>query len=411
MRRVARAFGDFRRDTRGMLVCFRDSERGLRRYPFLRTERRDAVRWAELVSCAGPLVGAAALTTSRLGIGFAGFPEPLAILATTHFHFTFGVLPAVAGALTRRPGMSSSKSGYRYADAALYAVVFMPPVVGALFATREQNLVPGAAEAGATVALAAAVCLWALAAGKTVGNAGRLGLAMIASATALGAVYATTLRAGRPFFDLGGMLRCHGIGNAIGAVLLTVAARRVARFAGIPEPAPRIDRTAEPRDIDESRALFVDDISHDMGEDAGDRFDMLAASLLRYRFYPRTVMVWTSDFAVEEREARVGDRIGMALAIPVFPKLPPLFFPATTEVAFARRDADVAEFGYVATRAHYGRGLWRATLERSGGRIRLRIRSRISPRAFAAILGLPVYRFLQLRARRLGVENFKKCIP
>ena len=95
---------------------------------FLSSPRLDAPHaWAEAAAAVGPLVSSVALITSRFDGSFAGFPEPLATLTVTHFHFTFGLLPMTLSALSR--------GGYA-AKRPLWALVFVPPVVGLMMATR-----------------------------------------------------------------------------------------------------------------------------------------------------------------------------------------------------------------------------------------------------------------------------------
>lgn len=132
-----------------------------------------------------------------------------------------------------------------------------------------------------------------------------------------------------------------------------------------------------------------------MGEDAPGRFEAMREALLAYRFYPESVMESAAAFKTEKRFARVGDRIGMALLVPVFPGLPALRFPSTTEIHFVENSPERAALGYITTRRHYGRGTWSATLLHSGGKIRLELYSRMKPTAALALLGLPVYRFMQ----------------
>lgn len=368
---------------------------------FANGDKRAPWTWAEAAGAVGPVVAAVALVTSRLDGTFAGFGEPLATLTVTHFHYTFGLLPLTFAALARA-GLAPA--------APLWGVVFAPVLVGALFAARADVAVPSVGEAGATLLLALAVAGVALGAWPRLGRlpaaeaaAARLAAVVLTACVALGAAFSVTLAAGAPLLDFDGMLRWHGVGNAVATVVLGGVALRHARFAaGAPGPTEP-DLAAATRDVDPARALFRDARPFDLGPDAPGRFEALAGALLRYRFYPPSVMVHRTTFP--DRHARVGDRIGMTLLVPLLPGLPPFGMPATTEVIVAEAAADRAAFGYRTTTAHYGKGAWSATLTRADGRIRLLVESRMTPTHPLAVLGLPLYRFLQKRAHGAGAEN------
>lgn len=362
---------------------------------------RSPVAWAEAASAAGPVVASVALVWSRWNGTFAGFGEPLATLTVTHFHFTFGLLPLALAALVRMRRVSSL---------ALWGVVFAPPLVGALFALRSVPLVPSLAEAGAIVLLATAVVLAAgtlrpVPGSEIEGLAVRIASLLLAGCTTLAAWFSVHLALGLPTLTYFDMLRWHGVGNALATFVIGLHALRRARFDGvaIPEPAP--DRSAPTRDVEEARAFFRDDRTFDLGLDRPGRFDRVADALLRYRFYPPDVMRHRTTFP--DRPAKVGDRIGMVLLVALFPGYAPIALPSTTEVDVAERDAEHVSFGYRTTTAHYGKGAWRATVTR-GERLTLRIQSRMTPTHPFAVLGLPIYRWFQRRAHRLGAENLAR---
>lgn len=386
---------------------------------FLNTRnKRDACVWADAASVTGPMVGGVALVCSRTGGDFAGFPEPLAILTVTHFHFTFGLLPAALAALTRKTGREETH-GYaaRAMAGALRGVVFIPPVIGFFFMLRSEKLTPSPAEAAATVALAFAVAGWAHFAfwnsarklPATDALALRAGAILLTVATATGAWFCLLLSRGESPASYAIMLRTHGVANALATLTLALVAVRHATRPGLAPAAPVPDPLAPETDIPEAKAIFRDDRSFDMGADNPGRFRVMREALLGYRFYPDSVMVSAAVFKTENRPARVGDRIGMALCVPVSPGIPPVYFPATTIINLIENAADEVALGYVTTRRHYGRGSWSATLTRADGRIALRIRSHMTPTHPLALLGLPFYRFLQKRAHRLGAENLRNC--
>jgi hypothetical protein len=367
------------------------------------TEARRPWVWAEAAAAAGPVVAAIALVTSRWDGTFAGFGEPLATLTVTHFTFTFGLLPLTLAALARRGAG---------AEAPLWGVVFAPPLVGLLFATRSTPAIPSPLEVAAIGVLALSVAAWAITSLPRLGSlpeparsVARVAALGLAGSVVLAPVFAGTLAAGAPALDYGEMLRWHGLGNALCTTILAGLALRYAPFEGTPARAPAPDLHAPTRDIPEAEALFLDSRVVDAGPDTPGRFEVLANALLRYHFYPPEVMVSTGAFNDEGRRARVGDRVGMVLLVPLFPGYPAIRFPATTEVDVAEVDATHAAFGYITTTAHYGAGAWRATLFREGGQLKIRLQSRMRPKHPLALLGLPVYRLFQKRAHRLGLAN------
>jgi hypothetical protein len=355
---------------------------------FINAARYDTpAPWGEAVSAFGPLVGGVALVWSRYDGTFAGFGEPLATLTVTHFHFTFGLLPLALAAAVRAG---------RVHPFAVWGVVFAPPLVGLLFATRVSAVQPSVWEAGAIVLLAV----------STVGLSHRdplprLAALVLAVCTALAAWFSVNLALDLPTLDYAQMLRWHGIGNALATLTLGLTALPFAGAAAI-EPSPHL--TAPTRDVE--GGLFRDNKHFDLGADTPERFVLLADRLLRYTFYPPHVMRHHTTF--EGRHAVVGDRIGMTLYVDLFPGFAPIALPATTEVFQVEDTPDRASIGYLATTRHYGKGAWVATLTRESGRLKLTITSRMTPLHPLALAGLPIYRWYQKRAHRLGAENLGK---
>ncbi len=358
--------------------------------------------WAEAASAVGPVVSSIALVTSRWSGTFAGFPEPLATLTITHFHFTFGLLPLTLSALSRR-GLGATSP--------LWGLIFVPPVVGALMAIRPAPLLPSLWEAGATALLAGFAWAWTVGSWRRLSALpardrwlARAATILFAAAVSLTPVFAWSSAMGAPTFDFGWMLRCHGLSLALSLTTLGILAIRHAPMRGVSlEPSPH--PTAAARDVDPAHAFFVDTRHADLGPDGDGRFDRLADALLHYRFYPATVMRFAASFVTEDRAARLGDRIGMCLLVPLFPGLPAIRFPATTVVNLVARSESHAAFGYLTTEAHYGKGAWSTTLTRVDGRVQLTLQSRMTPTHPLALLGLPLYRWFQKRAHAAGIAR------
>jgi len=93
---------------------------------------------------------------------------------------------------------------------------------------------------------------------------------------------------------------------------------------------------------------------------------------------------------------------------PLFGKLGILYVWSMVEIFVAERTEDHCRIGYVTSAMHHGRGIWRAELAWKEGRLSLRVKSTASPQSWLFWLGLPVARYLQLRARRRAIEEFEK---
>lgn len=376
--------------------------------------RRTPDEWAAFVSSIGPIVAGVALVSSR-GFGhFAGFPEPLAILTVTHFLFTFGVLPLAIAAFTRRFREQAPLDRSEGAVEFLIGLIIATPVlIGICFASRSMKMVPSYTEASLTILFACAIAGWsAFALLKIVPKLPRrdgvvmaLALIGLVVGAVFGAVFAFRGAVGVAPIGLHTMLKSHGIILGVSVTALGILAARQAPIGGKKVPAHPPHADAPLRDVDPAKAMFNDHRVFDLGPDKEGRFNVLADALLRYRFYPESVMIAYAPFKHMGRRARIGDRIGMLLIAPVFPGLAPLRFPATTQVNLARITPEFAEFGYVTTTQHYGRGAWSARLLRVDGSLKLVVSSRMTPTSPMAIFGLPFYRKLQKRAHRLGAEH------
>jgi uncharacterized protein (UPF0548 family) len=130
--------------------------------------------------------------------------------------------------------------------------------------------------------------------------------------------------------------------------------------------------------------------------------------LLGYRFYPAHVMVRRTQFEDEGRAVRVGDRLGLGLLVPSLPGLAPLMLPAIVEVDHVEAGAERCGLGYVTTRRHYGRGVWRAEVAREGDQLMLTVSYHVRPSRWFVWCGLPVYRRFQLAAFRAGADNLRR---
>jgi hypothetical protein len=92
-------------------------------------------------------------------------------------------------------------------------------------------------------------------------------------------------------------------------------------------------------------------------------FDHARDLLLRYQFYPPTIMTHVSDFSQQGRHMRPGDRIVQRIHGPRF--LGSYLFDALTmnEISAVLDEPYQAGFSYVTTQAHAEMGEWSAWVE------------------------------------------------
>jgi hypothetical protein len=366
---------------------------GLRR--FLADDLAPAPRRClETLSATGPLVAAAAWVWSRYDRTFAGFPEPLATLTTGHFAITFGVLP-LAMAASERPLPRS-----RRRDAGLWLYVLGAPATALCFALRADPFRPGMVEVACAIAFAAGFLLWAT--GMPLRRS-PWPYACLIPGFLLGVGYTAAHAFGWDYLTIPQMAAVHGSLNLLGSLLL---AAQASAFADAAPPAPDLGTPVDGGD--RATAVFADTHRVALGPWSPEAFARIRDVLLGYRFYPAHVMVRRTQFEDEGRAVRVGDRLGLGLLVPSLPGLPPLLLPAIVEVDHVEAGAERCGLGYVTTRRHYGRGVWRAEVAREGDQLLLTVAYHVRPSRWFVWCGLPVYRRFQLVAFRAGADNLRR---
>ena len=357
-----------------------------------------AVAWLEALSSTSPLVAAVAWVWSRYDSTFAGFPEPLATLTVVHFSITFGVLPAAMAAWTR-------EGGGRGGRAALWIYVGSAPLTALAFALRGEWMRPGLVEALLAGVFAAGFILWWGVTGRVEARVRRLGAPLVAGFV-LGAGFSVAGHFGWPWLDIPQMFVIHGALNLCGSLALVGAAPVRAGRPSAPRPEGRyaVDAGAV------ETAWFRDDHRVELGPWSEAGFERVKALLLGYQFYPATVMERQTQFELEGRPARVGDRIGLGLRLPNLPGLRPVHLPAVVEIHELFSDATTARLGYQTTTFHYGRGQWLAEVRREGEWLVLSVRAHVRPSRWWVWLGLPVYRRFQLAAFHAGCARLKSVL-
>ncbi len=151
---------------------------------------------------------------------------------------------------------------------------------------------------------------------------------------------------------------------------------------------------------------FEDELVEELGADPnGARFNAIAMKMLNGHYYPKDAVQVFGLFQEEQRLIQSGDRL--LQRAPLLPFYDGLVAWSMVEIFVAERSETTCSIGYVTTQQHHARGIWRADLVLENGSLKLTVKSTACPRSFLFWLGLPFARFLQLRARRRAVEEFR----
>lgn len=153
----------------------------------------------------------------------------------------------------------------------------------------------------------------------------------------------------------------------------------------------------------------VDDYAVTLGSDSTSAlFDRAANALMRYRFYPADVMRAISDFGLENRWVRPGDRLVQRLHIFRLRDMPLLDVVTMNEITAVVDESRRKGFTYSTTQCHAEQGEWSALINwQASGEVTLKMHaiSRPGPRLPSWTHGLA--RRLQLRAHQRGLATFR----
>ncbi len=120
-------------------------------------------------------------------------------------------------------------------------------------------------------------------------------------------------------------------------------------------------------------------------------------------YYPPDAVQFFGRFRDEKRHLKTGERILQRARM--LPFVDGLYLYSMAEIFVAESGPRYCKIGYVTTKRHFGRGIWSATLSEENGKLQLKVESTASPGSWQFWVGLPVARFLQLRARRRGIQD------
>lgn len=153
-----------------------------------------------------------------------------------------------------------------------------------------------------------------------------------------------------------------------------------------------------------SPVTFVDDLTASFGRDpTGQRFNKITEQILGGNYYPADAV----QFSPTRVPLQVGTRI--LQRAPIFPGFNRPTIDSVVEIFIAELSCTSLHIGYVTTSRHHARGIWQAKITLlPSSELQIRVWSTAIPHSILYWVGLPYARFLQLRARRRAIEEFKK---
>ncbi|NDJ54955.1 MAG: DUF1990 family protein [Chloroflexi bacterium] len=143
----------------------------------------------------------------------------------------------------------------------------------------------------------------------------------------------------------------------------------------------------------------------------GSLFRFAVDRLMRYRFYPPSVMTSVSDFSEEGRWMRPGDRLVIRVPALNAIGLPLYTVFAMNEISEVVAEERHAHIAYITTAAHVERGEWRAALDwQKDDTLALQVDVISRTRGDVPLAHPAIVRRLQLRAHNLGMRHLRQQI-
>lgn len=152
---------------------------------------------------------------------------------------------------------------------------------------------------------------------------------------------------------------------------------------------------------------FNDSLEESLPGQLSDRtIEAIIDRMLSGDYYPPDAVQFFGRFRDEGRHLKIGERILQRARM--LPFLDRFYLYSMAEIFVAESGHRYCRIGYVTTKRHFGRGIWSATLHEKDGTMKLLVESEAYPGSWQFWVGLPVARYLQLRARRRGIENIRQ---
>jgi uncharacterized protein (UPF0548 family) len=143
----------------------------------------------------------------------------------------------------------------------------------------------------------------------------------------------------------------------------------------------------------------------------GRSFQTAADHLLRFHFYPQHILSFTSDFTLEQRRLRRGDRIVQRIHLLRLLGRPILDVMTITEVTNVVDESHRAGFSYVSVFPHVVQGQWQAAVVwDESGALRLTVDSILRPDPVEPASSHVLIRYFQRQAHRQGLSHFRQLI-
>lgn len=152
------------------------------------------------------------------------------------------------------------------------------------------------------------------------------------------------------------------------------------------------------------RVLAVNDHNHAI-------FAYAADLLLRYKFYPPEMIYSTSDFGIEDRHMRPGDRIVQRIPVWHMGDVRVVDVLAMNVVLDVIDEPNRIGFVVATTQEHSERGVWKSWVQcYDNGMLTLNIRAVARPAHRERRFMHPYMRYRQLKAHKVGIEQFMQRV-
>lgn len=161
-------------------------------------------------------------------------------------------------------------------------------------------------------------------------------------------------------------------------------------------------------DKPKDKSWYVDEFSVLLGKARDDRvFERASIRLMRYRFYPTSVLQASAAFIRERRAPRIGEHIVQRVKV-----IPGLVDAVTMNIVTDVCDEpDRCGFKIVTSNQQYEKGEWSAYITRdSSGAVILNVRVVSKPATPLPFVSSSFARALQRRAHRLALNSFSEAI-
>ncbi|MCA9932875.1 MAG: DUF1990 family protein [Ardenticatenaceae bacterium] len=143
----------------------------------------------------------------------------------------------------------------------------------------------------------------------------------------------------------------------------------------------------------------------------GRIFQRAANLLLNYQFYPPNTLAQTSDFSLEKRPMRIGDRVIQRIKVATLRRRAILDIIGITEIHNIINTPRCCGFTYVTVRPHIAEGEWSAQVAwQENGNLILKIAAISRPAPQEPTRNLTFIRTRQLAMHQCGIAYFRKLL-